>query len=216
MFIPGAPLPKLPISSFHRHLAIEVARHEVGHYIVGRALGLSMGEISIRLLDLNGSHRGTVSISPEEELSTNDDLVDWLQRRIKQLYAGVWAQSLGKDSMVNAERATTFAKNGGQDDYSKAQMLIHIIRNIRFKKPSAQSELTTQLEDIHHPLWDDTAALVQAEADLIIGLSDMIGSRLHHTNETCLLTEDELLAIPSIRARFPSLSESIPIESVAD
>lgn len=76
-----------------RSIALDVARHEAGHHVAGRILGLSMQGISIEILDLRGAHHGTSEIRPVETLSTTSEVVDFLGKRVQQLYAGVVARA---------------------------------------------------------------------------------------------------------------------------
>lgn len=195
--------PRLPVGVHHRQLGVEVAMHEAGHYIVGRALGFKMGYISVSLLDLNGGHRAESEMTPTSYTPTIEALNEWMGKRVQQLYAGVFAQSLGTDGKVDADKATEFAKKGGSDDRAKAMVLIHLMRNTRFSVPDSPDELEKQLMDIHQPFWDASAELVEQEANLIIGLGEALGNKIRFTNEIYTLTVEELCEMRSLHARFP-------------
>lgn len=195
---------KFKVEVHHRPLAVEVARHEAGHYVIGRALDLSMGELSVTLIDVWGAHHGTAEITPVEHIASIESLTRWLERRVQQLYAGVFAQSLDRDGRTDAKKATEYARNGGRDDYSKAMTLIHIIRNVSCPVPSSQEELKRQLENLHQPLWDATAELVHKDAELIMGLGSALGNKVEFFTVKCTMTEEELLEIPAVQKRFPA------------
>ncbi|MDR6643570.1 hypothetical protein J2X57_002791 [Luteibacter sp. 1214] len=192
----------LPIDSHNRHLAVEVARHEAGHYIVGRVHGFTVGSISVCLLDLHGGHSAQAEMTPTSYTPSIEAFIEWAEKRVQQLYAGVLAQALDEAGKIDFEKATEFAKNGGADDYKKAMVFIHLIRNMQLPVPDSRDELEAQLLAIHQPLWGSAAEVVEQESQLIIGLGCTLGNKVEFTSRLYTLTEEELEDMTELRVRF--------------
>ena len=82
-----------------RLLADRVAKHEMGHYVVARALGFRTGDVSIEIIGHAEGHRGTAEITLHEKIRSIEELRVYLERRIIVLNAGGAAETLpGKGS----------------------------------------------------------------------------------------------------------------------
>jgi hypothetical protein len=68
-----------------------VARHESGHLIVARSLGFPTGDIVLTTTE------GGSEIDLYPSLPSLDDVKDFIEARIKVLYAGALAESLVKE-----------------------------------------------------------------------------------------------------------------------
>ena len=91
---------KLPAAV--RDRALQIAHHEMGHYVVARALGFETGGVTLTVtMDLR--HKGGATINLVRPLSSMDAMRAYLEARIIMLFAGAMAQTL-PSAPVGAKR----------------------------------------------------------------------------------------------------------------
>jgi hypothetical protein len=69
-------------------LARRVAQHEMGHYVIARAMGFRTGDVSIEIIGPIDGHRGAAEVTLPEPAATIDEVRTYLERRVIVLYAG--------------------------------------------------------------------------------------------------------------------------------
>lgn len=196
----------IELPSHLRDTARALAQHEMGHYVVGRVLGYRTGEVSIELVDWN-HYRGGAAIFLAEGLR-GGSVRDYLERRVQVLYAGAQAQTLRRnlpDSKVDEEAAIEIIENptqGAEQDHAKTRELINIIRNIRHPNTPLPNddEVNQQLKVISNDLWGRTKDLVDAHANVIVGLAQNLSDRVKRTKQLVQISADELQDLPAVLA----------------
>ncbi len=170
-----------------RRLARRVAQHEMGHYVVARALGFRTGDVSIEIIGPIDGHHGTAAVTLPEPIGSIEELCTYLERRVIVLYAGGAAETLpGQGSptkKVDAEEAVKIIRNPGQgaeQDHAKARELIHVLRNASTPKSdvSDDAKIQGELDELDAKLFSRAVELVEENAETIIGLAGNLAGRV--------------------------------------
>ncbi len=107
----------------------KVSRHEAGHSVVGRALGLRTYDIIVEF-DPGGASGGS-EVDLQMEVGSLDDLREHLRKRAIMLYAGCIAQSF--DEKGHDETASDNCwKSNGSNDAAKAREVLRLWGNVSF------------------------------------------------------------------------------------
>lgn len=186
----------------YRPIVKQVAQHEAGHYVVARVLGFKVGEISLMMTDFRGGHEAGSTIGLAMPLRTVEDSIQYLESRIQILYAGALSEALQNGEIDNALATASLNTGGGARDFGKIQELMNLIRNL--KSPDAFGEGATRasLSGINNELYNRAAEAVMCEKDIIDGLAARITSDVRSLNQRVVISEQELLVLPDLVARF--------------
>ncbi|MHC8388827.1 peptidase M41 [Pseudomonas sp. MDT2-39-1] len=164
-----------------RDHAVQIANHEMGHYVVARALGFETGDVSLTVtMDLR--HQAGASITLARSITTIEAMKEHLQARMMVLFAGAMAQSLASKrssgKRVDKPKAAAILRGelGAEQDYAKIRELRHLLRNITYPDtdPASPDRITAELKAITDCLWGRTQTIVEALADTITGLSEAL------------------------------------------
>ncbi|WP_338583515.1 peptidase M41 [Pseudomonas sp. MAG733B] len=167
---------KLPTAV--RDRALQIAHHEMGHYVVARVLGFETGGVTLTVtMDLR--HRGGASISLVRPISSIDTLKDYLEARIMVLMAGAMAQTLPSTSSaakrVDKPKATAILKGeqGAEQDYAKIRELQQLLRNLVYPETDhgLSNRISAQLKAMTDRLWSRTQKIIEDQADTIAELA---------------------------------------------
>jgi len=164
-----------------RERALQIANHEMAHYVLARALGFETGGVTLTVtMDLR--HQGGASISLVRSISSMDAMREHLEARMMVLFAGAMGQALvskpSLDKRVDKSKATAILKGelGAEQDYAKIRELRHLLRNIAYPDtdPASSDRITAELKEITDRVWFRTQTIVEALADTITGLGCML------------------------------------------
>jgi len=167
---------KLPAAV--RDRALQIAHHEMGHYVVARALGFETGGVTLTVTkDLR--HQGGASITLVRPISSMQAMKEHLEARMMVLLAGAMAQTLpSKPSAakrVDKPKAAAILKGeqGAEQDYAKIRELQHLLRNIVYPDtdPASSERITAQLKAMTDRVWDRTQKIIEDQADTIAELA---------------------------------------------
>lgn len=174
---------KLPPAVCER--ALQIAHHEMGHYVVARALGFTTGGVTLSVtMDLR--HKGGATINLVRPISSMDAMRAYLEARIIMLFAGAMAQTL-PSAPVGAKRvdlsdaaAILNGALGAERDDSKIRELRHLLRNITYPDTGLASSdrIATELKAINDCLWLRAQEMVEALAESITGLGAAMVDRM--------------------------------------
>lgn len=157
--------------------ALQIANHEMGHYVVARALGFETGDVTLKVtMDLR--HQAGASIILTRSISSIEEMKEHLEGRLIVLFAGAMSQTLpAKHSareLVDKTKATAILNGefGAEQDYAKVRELRHLLRNISYPDtdPASSECITAELKEITDRVWLRTQQIVEALADTITGL----------------------------------------------
>ena len=174
---------KLPAAV--RDRALQIAHHEMGHYVVARALGFETGGVTLTVtMDLR--HKGGATINLVRPISSLDAMRAYLEARIIMLFAGAMAQTL-PSAPVGAKRvdlsdaaAILNGALGAERDDAKIRELRHLLRNITYPDTGLTSpeRIATELKAINDRLWLRAQEMVEALAETITGLGAAVVDRM--------------------------------------
>ena len=93
-----------------RSRTVELLRHEMGHYVIGRHLGFTHGDVSISISRDRQSHSAGAAIRLASAIDDISMLRRYLERRVIVLYAGACAEAL-RNGRVDPAKAAQLIKN---------------------------------------------------------------------------------------------------------
>lgn len=168
-----------------RERALQIAHHEMGHYVVAHALGFETGGVTLTVtMDLR--HKGGATINLVRPISSMDAMRAYLEARIIMLFAGAMAQTL-PSAPVGAKRvdlsdaaAILNGALGAERDDAKIRELRHLLRNITYPDTGLTSpdRIATELKAINDRLWLRAQEMVEALAETITGLGAAVVDRM--------------------------------------
>ncbi|MHC8368909.1 peptidase M41 [Pseudomonas sp. ZT5P21] len=168
-----------------RDRAVQIAHHEMGHYVVARALGFETGGVTLSVtMDLR--HQGGASITLARPIHSLEALKTHLENRMIVLLAGAMAQTLpptrSSGKRVDKTKAIAVLKGalGAEQDYAKVKELQNLLRNITCPDtdPASAELVTAELKAITDRVWDRTQKLVEDLADTISELALALVGRM--------------------------------------
>lgn len=174
---------------------LDRARHEFGHYVSARSLGFRPGDVSA---EINGTTGGSASIDTFRPIKSLCEMALFCEDRIKVLYAGVQAEALTGASVDNG-KALSLVADTGRGDHAMVQQLANILRNIRYSDIPVEDGVLRMQED-EKRLWNETKALVEANAELICALAKELYDRRAVHSKLAVFSEAELDDHPLLKA----------------
>lgn len=168
-----------------RDYALQIANHEMGHYVVARALGFGTGDVTLKVT-MSLTHHGGASITLTRSISSIDAMKEHLEARIMVLFAGAMGQTLpakhSPEKRVDKSKAAAILKGefGAEQDYAKIRELRYLLRNISYPDtdPASSDSIIAELTEINDRLWLRTQQIVEALADAITGLAGVLVDRM--------------------------------------
>ncbi|EJM76206.1 hypothetical protein PMI29_00114 [Pseudomonas sp. GM49] len=167
---------KLPVAV--RDRALQIAHHEMGHYVVARALRFETGGVHLTVtMDLR--HQGGASISLARSIFSIEAMKEHLEARMMVLLAGAMAQTLPSKNTavkrVDKSKATAILKGGqgAEQDYAKIRELQHLLRNLVYPDtdPASSERIAAQLKAMTDRVWDRTQKIIEDQAETIAELA---------------------------------------------
>ncbi|MHC8341402.1 peptidase M41 [Pseudomonas sp. HLT2-19-2] len=161
-----------------RDYALQIAHHEMGHYVMARALEFATGGVTLTVtMDLR--HQGGASITLVRSISSIDAMKEHLEARMMVLLAGAMGQTLpskhSAQKRIDKSKAIAILKGelGAEQDYAKIRELRHLLRNIAYPDtaPASSDRITAELKEITDRVWRRTQTIVEALAVTITGLA---------------------------------------------
>lgn len=168
-----------------RSHALQIAQHEMGHYLVARALGFETGGVTLTVTkDLR--HKGGAAISLVKPITSMDAMKEYLEARIMVLFAGAMAQTLpsipGREKRVDKSKAAAILNGvlGAELDDAKIRELRHLLRDIIYPDTdsAACERITAELKTINDRLWLQAQQIVEVLAETITELAEELVNRM--------------------------------------
>ncbi len=125
------PSEKLPVTDQRRYVE-EIARHEMAHIVVAKALGFCTGEATLVLYSPDGLHQGTANVILGCSTPSLKEAIDYLDHRVIILLAGYLAEpddaSKRKSDKYHRDIIRSIT---AESDMQKARELIQVKLNIQ-------------------------------------------------------------------------------------
>lgn len=164
------PLERLPIND-QKWYVEEIARHEMAHIVVAKALGFSTGEATLVVHSPDGSHQGTSVINLDSPTPSLSEVSTYLDRRAIVLLAGYLAEPADAHERKSYAHQIIQSKIT-ESDLQKALELIRIKLNIEGNfHPKGMG-------DILHTLVLQTSTIVEANFSVISSLAKKFADRI--------------------------------------
>ncbi|UVM51036.1 MULTISPECIES: peptidase M41 [unclassified Pseudomonas] len=168
-----------------RDYALQIANHEMAHYVVARALGFETGDVTLKVT-VALTHHGGSSITLTRSISSIEAMKEHLEARMMVLFAGAMGQTLppkhSPEKHVDEPKAGAILKGefGAEQDYAKIRELRYLLRNISYPDtdPASSESIIAELTEINDRLWLRTQKIVEALADTITGLAGLLVERM--------------------------------------
>jgi hypothetical protein len=164
-----------------REHALQIAHHEMGHYVVARALGFETGGVTLTVTkDLR--HQGGASITLVRPISSMEAVKEHLEARMMVLLAGAMAQTLPSKpaaaKRVDKSKAIAILKGqqGAEQDYAKVRELQHLLRNIVYPEtdPASGERIAAELKEMTDRLRLRTQKIIEDQAETIAELAEAL------------------------------------------
>lgn len=190
-----------------RQIAASVARHEMGHYVIARALGFMTGDVILEIREPVG-HRGAAEIILQASIKSLEDVRLYLERRVIVLYAGALAETLpyiaSPTKRVDIKRALEILNTNGQgaeQDYAKVRELIHALRNISHPDTDLADDgaIQADLYEVNDKLFYRAVELVETLAETITGLGQNLADRVEEIGKVVKLEAVYLEDLPCMK-----------------
>lgn len=194
------------IPTHYRERARTISQHEMGHYVIAKAMGFSTGEVTLRL-ESHEKHDGGSRIYLEEPFEGVGQIQRYLERRVLVLFAGAIAETLppqhGQKRGVDQDKAGEIILSlSAASDYGKAREAISMLRNILHPQTLASGEASDQKIEITNRLWDRAVQLVEQFEHTIVGVGGALVQHMKEDGErgaySAILSEEILAGIPNL------------------
>lgn len=181
-----APAQRIRISDFDQRWHVEqLARHEMAHIVVAKALGFRTGDVTLVLKSPDGDHVGTSRIFLEKDTSSIEQVVEYLRSRVAVLLAG----SIAEAESIDELRKTAYSQvrsEGASSDLQKAIELITLLLNMQGQfEPEALERALDQLT-----YW--TVQIVRSNFDVIQTLAKRFAGRIEFYGQRIGSTASEI------------------------
>lgn len=164
-----------------RDYALQIANHEMAHYVVARSLGFETGDVTLKVT-MALTHHGGSSITLTRSISSIEEMKEHLEARMMVLFAGAMGQTLrpkhSPEKRIDEPKAGAILKGefGAEQDYAKIRELRYLLRNISYPDtdPASSASIIAELTEINDRLWLRTKKIVEELADTITGLGEAL------------------------------------------
>lgn len=184
-----------PICPEHKQRLEKIILHEAGHCVIAKKLGFHANQIKICLLYQGGQYDCYVVNDTARRLQNNAAILRFLDERILTLFSGAMAEALTDGKVDNEAARAVLESDGGRNDQGKISELICLLSNIRHADLTNDSDFKDALTSMTIELWDKARVLVEAEQDIISGLSKKLASKIEVGGEEYLFSEEDIEAL---------------------
>lgn len=183
-----------------KSLILELAKHEAGHYVVGRTLGFDVGGISLKMLDAHGGHSGTSTILLSVPTKGIEEVVSYLRKRLAVLYAGVVAQ-VTVDGVPDQNRFVACLKQGAAGDKSKADELLNVLRNVICQSESKE-KFESELTNLETEAIQQALEIIVSAKSCVDNIAALLASRVKTIGQEYTVSRAEIEQLPTVIAEF--------------
>jgi hypothetical protein len=173
--------------------AERICIHEAGHLITSKINGFKTNGITIIITQSIG-HSGDATIClPKENITDMEKLIDYLEKRIQILYAGVIAEFTDLwGNFDDIKAISEWTVGGGIIDYAKVRELINLLRDIKYTATLEKEIQQRELDTIDNELFNSTVELIRGNIDIIHRIGIQLKDKITNYDVKYCLTELEI------------------------
>jgi hypothetical protein len=181
-----------------------VCKHEAGHCIMSKELGFKTNGIAVKITT-NG-HKASAGITIlNQGIDNIEKTKEFLEKRIKVLYAGGIAESINGSGELDKEHfAQVWEEGGGHIDHANIRELVRLLRDLVYPNTTTDEEANKELKALDDRLINEAGEIVGERIQIIEGIAQQITERINELNIQYDFTEDDLNKIKSIRDLYGS------------
>lgn len=180
-----------------------VIHHELGHWLMAREVGFSVGEISIERMHGKASGHAKVFPRAQSQMDTAAAVDDYLSNRIRVLLAGVIAEiewykrtfgsTLDKQEFDRIYNNAVIDRSGISDK-GKAEELLAILAGIRNEPTTKPNDLDNQNRALFVNIYRDTQLLANNFLETLFTLAELVSNEPWDNNAK-LVTKERLTTL---------------------
>jgi len=187
-----------------------VIHHELGHWLMAREMGFSVGHIFIERKSAKASGHAKVYPRAPSRLDKAEAVDDYLSKRIRVLLAGViveiewYKKTFGDELGKQLDRIyeNPVIDRSGINDKGKAEELLAILAGIR-KAPTAQyNAFSDQVRALFVEIYRDAKLLIEAFLEKLFALADLVANEPWQNDTTLDVTNRRLIELNDVAAEI--------------
>ncbi|TFZ37798.1 hypothetical protein EWW49_00335 [Pseudomonas syringae] len=185
-----------------------VIHHELGHWLMAREMGFSVGQIFIQRMNGQASGHATVYPRASSRLCKAEAVDDYISRRIRVLLAGsiveiewykkTFGAALGKQ--LDRFYENPVIDHSGIGDKAKAEELLVILAGIRKELKAKHNFLPDQIRILFVEIYRDTKLIVETFLEKLFILADLVESEPWQNYKTLTVENERLTELSDIAA----------------
>jgi hypothetical protein len=189
----------MPIKPSDNPRLKRICLHEAGHLVVAKELNFTTHGLTIRIF-YNDGHAGDAGVEPRTAGITQiDHLIKYLQRRIKVLYAGVYAESISEDGSFDHRHVRNELENGAAtNDHSKIREHLQTLRNVTHPETTEERQANYEIAESKGELMHEASRIVKNRYTVINAIAEALVQKVTNYSIEYQLTEGEISQIPEV------------------
>lgn len=184
-----------------------VIHHELGHWMMAREMGFSVGQIFIKRMHGKASGHAKAFPRAQSRLDTAESVDGYLSNRIKVLLAGTiveiewYKKAFGKNLIQ--EDFDSIYENGvmdhsGVNDKAKAEELLVVLAGIRNERTARYDDLTKQIRTHFVELYHEAEQLAESFLEELFVLAELVSKEPWQSYGMLVVTNERLTELSEI------------------
>lgn len=161
-----------------REEIFNICRHELGHWYLAKHCDFDQQSIEIHIRG-NGLYGSSLSF-PEPDLPTKNSILNFLNKRISVLIAGVVSEIHKKE--FSPEQKQKLYETTAKHDIEHTQILMHIARGIKFSGKISKETKEKQLGIIYNDCWNNVESVIDKYFTEICFVAEKMTNKMQQKN----------------------------------
>lgn len=187
------------LSATQRSTLRQIAFHEAGHHIIGRACGFQVGPV--RILIAPNLEQGEAEITMTRAITDMAGVRKYLEDRIMSLIAGALGETLADGQIDSGKAGKLLGKTAAQDGAKVREMLFQL-RNIIHPQVTILHDPEKQLNELYEGLWVRAIAQLEGKKAALVALAEALIAMVQQTGRKYEMALTEINAIEEVKAAF--------------
>ncbi len=188
-----------------------VIHHELGHWLMAREMGFSVGQVIIERMNGKASGYATVFPRAQSRLDAAESVDGYLSNRIRVLLAGViveiewYKKTFG--TTLDGKEFDRIYNNGvidrsGISDKGKAEELLVILAGIRNEPTAKYNDLDHQVRALFVEIYREAEQLVGRFLEKLFTLADLVANEPWQNPAMLEVTNERLTELTYLAAEI--------------